>query len=318
MNYDIFMRTRTYSGDYDWINRPPYMPADIYKTCQSLIALREKQNFDHLTENDWYGNFFFIRAGGCAMLARMAKTKYVDSFGRSIFSFEGVCVRAEHEKRFFMDIPNLINAMLPPSKSFRTMFEEEEKALSGTYEVNSEINPLKDTPVDDMELHPDLKGNEALKNLINLISNSGTPEGFIFGRDAREFSSFINKSAMGIKHIFDFYEPDKIAVVENSYKPITCDYIEPKPTGTDKTALYLYIQERGKDTYKYCWQIRKLETDERAVKFTTKTYDITDRLLLSTLELQKESIKGFLTDSGWKKQEFGLRFEKDTYTRKEE
>ena len=313
MKYDVFMRTRTYSGDYDWIRKPEYMPADVYKTCQSIIALRERQNFDRLSEEDWYGNFFFIKAGGCSMLARMAKTKYSDSFGRSIFSFEGVCVKTENEKRFFLDIPNLINAMLPPAKSFRVLFEEEE-AVPDTFETESPINPLKSAEVP-MHVHPDVKHNDAFKTLMKLTAYAD-PEGFIFGKNARDFSDYTNKSIMGIKHVFDFENPDdanvREAAFDEKYNPIVCNYAEPVPTGVEKTAVYLFIQETD-GAYRYQWQIRQYGTEERAVKYATRFYDINDRVPMKTLEIQKESIKGFLTAQGWKKQELGLRFEKETY-----
>ncbi|MDR0221979.1 MAG: hypothetical protein LBI38_00355 [Oscillospiraceae bacterium] len=315
MKYGVFMRTRTYGGDYTWINKPDYMPADIYKTCQSIIALREKQTFDALSEEDWYGNFFYIKAGGCCMLARMAKTKYSDSYGRSIFSFEGVSVKSENEKRFFLDIPNLINAMLPPTKSFRARFEEEE-SVPDVFTAESPINPLRSASVP-REVHPAVKNNAAFKNLMNFIAYSEAPSGFIFGARAKDFSSYVNKTALGIKNIFDYERPEPASVRENAfaekYRPVSCDYKKPAATGTEKTAVYIVVRERGREVYEYCWQVCSLENG--GAKFTTKYYQVNDRLLLPALELQKESIVNFLVESGWKKQQYGLRFEKETFAR---
>ncbi|MDR0197495.1 MAG: hypothetical protein LBI36_04675 [Oscillospiraceae bacterium] len=318
MKYDVFMRTRTFGGDYTWVNKPDYMPADVYKTCQSIIALREKQSFDSLGEDDWYGNFFFIKAGGCCMLARMAKTKYSDSYGRSIFSFEGVSVKSEAEKRLFLDVPNLINAMLPPAKSFRARFEEE-GSVPDVFEVESPINPLRSASVP-REVHPAVKKNAAFRNLLAFIAYSGKPDGFIFGGKAKAFSSYVNKSALGIKSVFDFEHPEPVSVRENafteSYKPVSCGYAKPVAIGKERTAVYIVIKERGKDVYEYCWQVRSL--DGEGAKYKTKSYNITDRLLLNTLEVQKESIKKFMTECGWKKQQYGLRFEKTAFARREE
>lgn len=321
MKYDIFMRTRTLTGQYSWIYKPDYMPEDVYKTCQSIIALREKQSFDSLSEEDWYGNFFFVKAGGCSMLARIAKTVYTDSFGRNIYSFEGVSVKPENELRFFYDIPNLINAMLPPSKSFRALYEENEE-LSRFYEAESPINPLKSVKPP-KEVHPAVKNNSAFANLMKFISYSDKAEGFIFGKNAKTFAGYINKSALEIKRVFDFKDPDPVRLSEkaftDNYKPLVCEYVKPVPLGKENVSVYLLIKEGIGDKYKYCWQIRDFNGEKNAPpKYSTKFYDITDRVFLSTLELQKESLKKFLEESGWKKQQYGLRFEKEIFAKRGE
>jgi len=318
MKYDVFMRSRTYTGQYGWLAKPDYMPDDIYKTCQSIIALREKQSFDPLTQEDWYGNFFFVKAGGCALLARIAKTSYTDSFGRGIYSFEGVCVKQENEKRFFYDIPNLINALLPPSKSFRAILEETEE-VPKFYEADSHINPLKSAKPP-KEVHPAVKNNQAFANLMKFIAYSDKAEGFIFGKNAKTFAGYVNKSALEIKRVFDFTDPDPARVSEKAFlescKPFKCEYEKPVSQGKENISVYLVVQEAPNQKYKYGWQIRKVGSEPSALpKYSTKLYDINDRMSMASLELQKECLKKFLEEQGWKKQQFGLRFEKEIFAK---
>ena len=319
MKYDVFMRTRTYENDYTWLNKPDYMPSDMYQTCRTVIALREKDSFDSLTEDDWYGNFFYIKAGGCCLLARMAKTHYSDSFGRSIYSFEGVSVKKEHEMRLFLNIPNLINTMLPPAQSFRMRFEEEE-SMSDIFETEPTINPLKSADIP-KEVHPILKNNAAFRNMLKFIAYTDKPAGFIFGKNAKAFANYVNLSSLGIEHVFDFDNPASVDVDENAfknnYKPISCEYVKPAATGIEKTAVYLQIQEVG-EAYRYCWQVRQLGGSDNKLRYHTEFYNFTDRVQLAKLELQKESIKSFLIDNGWKKQQVGLRFEKEIFARNAE
>jgi len=316
MKYGVFMRSRSHTGQYGWICKPDYMPDDIYKTCQSIIALREKHSFDAFTEEDWYGNFFFVKADGCVLLARIATTVYKDSFDRNIYSFEGVCAKAENEKRFFYDIPNLINAMLPPARSFRAAYETEGE-IPKFFESDSAINPLKSAKPP-KEVHPAVKNNPAFANLMKFVAYSEKADGFIFGKNARAFAGYVNKSALEIKRVFDFTEPDPARVSEkaflDNYKPIECEYVKPVLIGKESVAVYLVVQEAPNNKYKYCWQVKSFDGDKFSPpKFTTRFYDVDDKLSLATLELQKESLKRFLEEQNWKKQQFGLRFEKEIF-----
>jgi hypothetical protein len=56
-------------------------------------------------------------------------------------------------------------------------------------------------------------------------------------------------------------------------------------------------------------------SDSNRVRYSTKFFDMDDRVDLSALELQKDAIRKFLLSSGWTKQAFGLRFEKDVFRR---
>ncbi|MCL1881431.1 MAG: hypothetical protein FWF76_04565 [Oscillospiraceae bacterium] len=321
MKYDVFMWTRTFDNNYSWFNKPAYMPINIQETCQSLTALTNSDGFASLSEGDWYSNFYYLKANGCCLLARVSKTTYNDSNGYPIVSFEGVVVRDEEEHRLFYNIPNLISSLLPPSQSFRAKYEDQ-GFIDDTFEVEQIVKPfsVEAPPM----LHPALKNNDAFNNLLKFIAFTEKRSGFMFGKNVRAFSELVSRTSLNITHIFDYDLPDSPEVDENSfqkaYKPIECGYIPPVATGQEQVTISLMLNETGDNTYKYKWLILPWEADadgNKRIRYSTDFSDINDSVELAKLELQKESLHKFLTDNGWKKKEFGLRFEKDIFQREE-
>ena len=105
-----------------------------------------------------------------------------------------------------------------------------------------------------------------------------------------------------------------------NYNPIVCNYVEPQSTGKDKVAICLFMQQTGEGTYRYRWEVRPWDStvrDSNRPRFVTKYYDIRDKIELAKLELEKESIKSFLLDSGWTRIGASLRFTRDLYTRED-
>ena len=317
MKYDVFMRTRTYDRDYDWVCKPGYMPVSVFDTCKSIISLCENAAFDSLGWEEWYSNFYYLRIEGCCILARVAKTKYNCPDKKSILSFEGVSVEEKYEKQLFYNIPGLINEMLPPAKSFRARFEEE-GFMPDTVEIKSIIEPFATTLPE--EVHPGVAHNAGFNNLLKFTAFTDKPAGYMFGKNAKDFSAHISKAGLGIFHVFDFAAPDEVNVDENSftdnYDALVCEYTPRIATGQDRVAINLIVQETGEDSYKYKWEVKPWDTtskDGKRVRYSTQFFEMDDRVELAKLELQKESIKQFLIDNGWKKQPVGLRFEKDTF-----
>jgi hypothetical protein len=317
MKYDVFMKTRTYDRDYEWVNKPNYMPNGMYETCKSLIGLCESDDFSSLGTEDWHSNFFYLRLDGCCMLARVAKTSYTTSTGQHILSFEGVCVRDEQENQLFYNIPGIINELLPPAKCFRTRFEEE-GSMSDTIDVDWLPDPFSGNVPD--EVHPTVENNVAYKNLLKYTAFTDKPVGYMFGKNVRDFAGHVDKGGLGLIYVFDFNDPDTPNVDENTFKDnydaLVCEYKELVPTGKDKVAINLFVQETGEDSYRYSWIIKPWDDgvkDSKRVRYATRFYDVGNSIELAKLELQKESIKKFLIDNGWTKQPVGLRFEKDTY-----
>ncbi|MCL1866121.1 MAG: hypothetical protein FWF82_01790 [Oscillospiraceae bacterium] len=320
MKYDVFMRTRTFDRDYDWVNKPDYISANTFGACKSIIALCENPMFGELSVEDWYGNFYYLRMEECCVLARVARTQYATPDGQSIISFEGVAVKKENERRLFHNIPNLINELLPPSKSFRAVFEED-GAMPVETGFENHINPFDLNNVPD-DIHPDIKNNQAFRNLMSFTAFADKPAGFVFGRNARAFSALVERDELGLFHIFDFDNPDSVTVNENgltdSYTPVTCDYKQPIATGEDKVAIQLLVKETGDNSYRYRWEAKPWDSsvsEHNRARFISPYYDIGDRVGLAKLELQKEALKQFLIDKGWKKGQFGLRFVRDTFKR---
>jgi hypothetical protein len=321
MKYDVFMRTRTFDRDYDWVNKPDYIEASRFAACKSIIALCENPAFNHLSPEDWYSNFYYLKMDGFCLLARVAKTQYTTADGQSIISFEGVSVPAENEKRLFCNIPNLINEMLPPAKSFRSKLEED-GVMPSEFEVEDLLDPFNVTDMPS-EVHPDIKNNQAFANMMRLTAFSEKTSGFIFGKNAKAISTMVNREELGVYYVFDYNAPDAVNVNENAfndnYKPIVLEYKDPVPTGTDKVAIKLLVKETGENSYRYRWEAKPWDgsgvTDGNKARFLSKFYDIPDRVELVKLELQKESLTRFLIDKGWKKGQYGLRFEKDTFKR---
>jgi hypothetical protein len=319
MKYDVFMYTRTFDADYAWGNKPDYMPPGIQETCQSIIALARDSSFDSLNEGDWYSCFYYLRVAGCCLLARLAKTVYTDNNDQSIFTFEGVAVPETEERLLFYNIPNLVNELMPPAKSFRAKYEES-GFVAETFEVEGVV-PLFGTDVLVM-IHPALKSTPAFRNLLQHIAFSTTPTGFMFGKNARTFSNYVSKANLQIEKVFDADNPDPSGVDEgafmNAYKPLEVPYTAPIATGRDKVTVNLFVQETGENEYRYKWVVMPWDTstkDGNRVRYSTRFYDIHDQVELSKLELQKEAIRKYLLDSGWTKQQFGLRFEKDIFQR---
>jgi len=256
----------------------------------------------------------------CCVLARVAKTQYIDSDRQKIISFEGVSVRPENEKQLFYQIPNLINEMLPPGRSFRALLEENGE-MSDEFEFEPVLDPFDGLNIP-REVHPDVKNNDAFKNLMKFTAFAEQPSAFIFGRNARDFSGFVDLQKLGIEYIFDYTNPDSPNVDENAfndnYIPIVCEYKAPVPTGSDKVAIKLLVKENGENSYKYRWEAKPWDSsvsESNRARYVSKYYEIGDRVSLAKLELQKESMKKFLLDKGWSKQQFGLRFERDTFNR---
>jgi hypothetical protein len=317
MKYDVFMWTRTFDRDYEWINKPDYVPTGLNKTCQSIMALTDKESFYGLSEDDWYSNFFYLRMKGCCLLARLARTMYGDADGNSIISFEGVSVKAEDERRLFCNLPSLINEFLPPARSFRQMFEEEQ-SMPDTFSTDNILTPFCAEVPDD--IHPAVIHNPAFRNLMKFTAFTSQKAGFMFGNHARAFAVYVNQKSLGVDYIFDFENPDPIDVDEgsfiNAYTPLQFKYNPPTATGKDKVAISLAVQETSDSAFKYRWVVMPWEAKEGTkVRYSTKFYDISDRVELARLELQKEAIKKFLIANGWTKEQHGLRFEKDTFQR---
>jgi hypothetical protein len=323
MKYDVFMRTRTTDHDYSWVNKPDYMPKSVYDTCKSIIALCESESFAGLTADDWYSNFFYLRTSGCCLLARVAKTNYTSSDNQSIISFEGVAVKSESERRLFYNIPNLINELMPPAKSFRTRLDED-GSMPDVFSFEPLIDPFDGGTNLPAEINFDLNNNTAYSNLLKFTAFTEKSAGFIFGKNAKAFSALIDLKDMGFDYIFDFEQPDSVSVNENaffeSYKPVSFEYKKPVPTGIDKVAVKLLVQEAGQNSYKYKWEMKPWDSsvkDVNRARYATQFYEIGDQVELAKLELQKEGIKKFLVDNGWTKQTYGLRFERDTFKREE-
>jgi hypothetical protein len=316
------MRTRTFDREYGWVNKPDYIQASGFGICKSIIALCENDAFAHLNWEDWYSNFYYLRMGEFCLLARVAKTQYISDDDQSIISFEGVSVRTENEKSLFHNLPNIINELLPPAKSFRARLEED-GSMPDIYGIQPLLHPFNTDVIPD-EVHPDVKHNDAFANLMKFTAHSEKPAGFIFGKNARAFSGHVDRHTLGIDYIFDYNDPDPVNVNENgfeeNYRPIVCEYKEPVPTGSDKVAIKLLVKETGANSYKYRWEAKPWDgsvTESTKSRYTSKYYEITDRVELVQLELQKESLKKFLIDKGWKKQLYGLRFERNTFKRTE-
>jgi hypothetical protein len=312
------MRTGTYDGDYDWVKRPEFMSANVHEACRSIIELCDLEQFGALSPEEWYSNFYYLRIEKCCMLARVAKTKYTRSDKQNIISFEGVAVDAEHEKRLFYNVPGLINELLPPAKSFRARFEEE-GSIPDTFEIDSFLNPFE---VIHEEVHPAVENNRAYSNLLKFTSFTPKPEGYVFGKNAADFSACLDRVKLGLTYVFDFANPDLPDVDENvfdeSYKPLSYEHKPLEATGKDKAAICLFIQETGDNSYKYRWEVKPWDSsvrDSNKARYVTKFYEFNDRVELAKLELQKESLRRFLTLNGWEKQPLGLRFEKDVFQR---
>jgi hypothetical protein len=321
MKYDVFMRTRTFDRDYDWVNKPDYMSTAGFGVCKSIIALCENPAFNDLSPDDWNSNFYYLRLDGCCVLARVAKTQYHANDNQSIISFEGVAVRPENEMRLFHNIPNIINELLPPAKSFRARLEEE-GVMPHEFSVNAVLDPFDGLNIP-AEAHPDAKGNAAFASLYKFTAHAEKPLGFIFGKNAKAFSASISKEELGVFYVFDYDSPDPVSVNENrfkeNYKAISCEYKPPVPTGEDKVAIKLLVQETGESSYRYRWEAKPWDgsgvADSHKSRYISAYFSIGDRVELAKLELQKEALKRFLLDKGWNKQQYGLRFERDTFTR---
>ena len=311
MKYDVFMRTRTHNGYDDWVSKPDYMPTNAHEGFQSLTGLCDNVSFGDLGWDDWDSNFFYLRKGGYCLLARVSRNQ-------GVTSFEGISVKAEDEKRLFYNIPSLINELLPPAKSFRAVYEEE-GAIPGFFEADLLLNPFDGYKIP-AEVHPAVINNPAYRNLLKFIAFSERPTGFMFGKNARAFSEHIDMAGLRLNRVFDFFDPDSPDVNEHafadSYTPIVCEYKQPVPTGRDKVAVCLLIQETGKNSFKYRWEVKPWDSsvkDYRRARYATRFFEVEDRVEFAKLELQKESIRRFLTNSGWTKQFIGLRFEKDLF-----
>lgn len=321
MKYDVFMRTCTHDGNYDWVNRPGYMPANMHETCKSIIDLCHNQTFDNLSWDDWGSNFFYLRTDRCCILARIIKTKHTGAGDKSIVSFEGISVRTANENKLFYNIPGLINDFLPPAESFRSKFEEEGE-VKDVFEADPFFDPFDGYKIP-VEVHPAVMNNEAYRNLLKFTAFTEKPCGYIFGRNARAFSEQLDLGKLGIDYVFDFENPDFPDVNENAladnYSPIVCEYNKPEPTGRDKVAICLLVQETEKSNHhKYRWVIRPWDAsvkDSKRARYVTKFFEFDDKIELAKLALQKESIAKFLVNNGWDKQVVGLRFERDIYQR---
>jgi hypothetical protein len=244
---------------------------------------------------------------------------YTDRDEQSIISFEGVVVQEEDEKQLFYNIPSLINELLPPAKSLRAKFEER-GTISETLNIEMVVKPFA-TTVPAM-IHPALKTSPAFRNLLKFISFSEQPAGFMFGTNSKTFANYVSKANLQLERVFDFAQPDPPGVdesaFENGYKPLVVDYTPPVATGRDAVTVNFFIQENGDGKHRYKWIVMPWDSstkDGNRVRYSTKFYDIHDRVELSKLELQKEAIRNYLLDCGWTKQQFGLRFEKDTFQR---
>jgi hypothetical protein len=317
MKYDVFMRTRTSDRDYEWFNRPNYMPMGVFNVCRSIAGLCENNSFDGLSQADWYSNFFYLRIEGCCILLRVARTHYTASDGQSITSFEGVTVRDEYEKQLFYNIPALINEL--SAKSFRERLEEE-GAVPDVLEFETKFNPFDATVPDGIKLN--IEHNSAYDNLLKFTAFTDKFTGYMFGKNAKDFSLAVDKAKLGLKYVFDFNSGDDAGVNANSftesYRPICCEYNAPVATGTDKVAINILVQETGESSYRYRWEIKPWDNsvkDSARLRYVTQFFNVEDRIELARLELQKESIKKFLLDTGWEKQPIGLRFDKNTYQR---
>ncbi|MCL1831818.1 MAG: hypothetical protein FWG45_02770 [Oscillospiraceae bacterium] len=322
MKYDVFMWTRTFDADYGWVVKPDYMPDKVQKTCQSIINLARNDSFAAISESDWCSGFYYLRVDGCCLLARVAKTVYLDRNDEPIISFEGVCVRALDERLLFYNIPNLINKFFPPARSFRTKYDET-GSLEGTIQLTDEEMVLKPFATElPSVIHPALKNNTAFAHLLKFIAFTNNRTGFMFGKGMNNFANYVSKANLKLEFVFDYDKPESPGVDENSftdnYKPLTIDYNAPIATGQDKVAVNLFIQETGENTHRYKWVIMPWDSsvkDGNRVRYSTKFYDVTNQIELSRLELQKEAIRKFLLNSGWTKQRYGLRFEKDIFQR---
>jgi hypothetical protein len=320
MRYDVFMRIRTNEGDYQWVNRPAYVPENMHEICESITSLCENPSFNGLSWDDWDSNFFYLRTERCCLLARVANTKYTDSDNQSITSFEGIAVRAENENSLFYHIPSLINDLLPPAKSFYAMFVEE-GSMPDVFEADLLLNPFDGYRIP-MEAHPAVTNNAAYRNLLKFTAFAEKPTGYIFGKNARAFSEHLDMGKLGLQYVFDFNNPDEPAVSESTftenYVPLVCEYRPQSPSGRDKVTINLFVQETKNNKHKYRWMIKPWDSsvkDSKRSRYVTDFFEIEDRVELAKLELQKESIKRFLLDSGWTKQAIGLRFERDIYQR---
>ncbi|MCL2754748.1 MAG: hypothetical protein FWD35_03390 [Oscillospiraceae bacterium] len=318
MKYDVFMWTRTFDSDYTWLNKPDYMPISVQGTCQSVITAVQNGS-NNFAETDWYSGFYYLRVNGCCLLARVAKTVYTANDGQNIVSFEGVCVREEDEHHLFYNIPNVINRLFPPARSFRAKYEEQ-GAMDAVLEVDGVMKPFS-TEISPT-MHPAVKSNPAFINLLKFIAFSAKPGSFMFGKNMRALSEQVSVANLNITRIFDFDNTDKAGVDEmsfvNAYNPLNIEYTPPVATGRDKVAVNLLVQEPTEDKYRYRWVIMPWDSsikDANRVRYSTKFYDIGDRVELARLELQKESIRKYLLDNGWTKQPIGLRFEKDVFER---
>ncbi|MCL2070721.1 MAG: hypothetical protein FWH07_00610 [Oscillospiraceae bacterium] len=320
MKYDVFMRTCTHDGDYDWVNRPDYMPENLHEAFGSVLALCENPAFDELSWDDWGSNFFYARTDRCCFLARIVKTKYIGSNNQSIISFEGISVKAQNENYLFYNIPSLINDLLPPAKSFRATFEEE-GFVSEVFEADPLLNPFDGYRIP-AEVHPAVMNNAAYRNLLKFTAFTEKPTGFIFGKNAKAFSDYLDIDKLGMSYVFDFQNPDSPDVNENAfydnYTPLVCEYKKPVPTGSDKVTICLFVQETKNNHHKYRWVLKPWDSsvkDSKRARYVTEFFEFEDRVELCKLELQKESITKFLINNGWTKQAVGLRFERDIYQR---
>jgi len=320
MKYDVFMRTRTFDRDYEWVNKPDYIATSSFAVCKSIIALCENPAFESMSEEDWFSTFYYLRMDGCCVLARVAKTSYVTADEHSIISFEGISVKSENEKRLFHNIPNIIDELMPPSKSFRAKLEDDKK-VSSEYSSSTMINPFGESKLPD-SIHPDLKDNDAFENMMKFTSYAERPQSFVFGKNAKAFCEFVDKSELGIEYVFDFDNPDSVKVNENGfdnmYEPIICEYKPPVPSGDDKVAVKMYMQERGDNVHRYRWEAKPWDSsveDSNRARYVSRFYDIFDRVELAKLELEKDALTKLLIDKGWRRQQFGLRFERDTFKR---
>ena len=322
MKYDVFMRTCTHTGSYDWVNRPSYMPANMHEACKSIIALCDNDAFGGLEWDDWGSNFFYLRTDRCCLLARVVVSSQTDSNNRRVTSFEGIAVREDGENALFYNVPSLINDLLPPAKSFRAMFEED-GAVHDVFESHPILNPFDGYTIPS-EAHPAVANNAAYRSLLKFVAFTDKPAGFIFGNNARAFAAHLDVDALGLSYIFDFASPDTPNVNEgvfrDNYNTVTCNYQPPVPTGVDKVAICLHIEETKNNCHKYRWVVKPWDAstkDAKRARYVTKFFDVDDKIELVKLELQKESIAKFLTNNGWTKQQIGLRFERDIYQREE-
>lgn len=284
MKYDVFLFTRDENVDYSWKLRPAYLPYKLYEYLRTVTTMSDANNIEDVV---WSKVLFGFEYEGISIILRSTITDSRDCFGRSIITFEGLCVKNACIRNY-KDLPNLVYWFYNSGKLIRDMYFDGEIS-DGEVDIPEVYDVFYDSH---FNIDVDILNNNGFKNLLYDSISNVMKYSFIIGENVEEIYDRISE-IYGINNCYLLScdeEKKSNFTLEVENENISSEEIE-------KETVTVFIQfSKGQKKGEYRWIVKDMDGEivfESSKIIIDKSVN-SNEILLQGMKLEKYlSILGY-------------------------